>query len=62
VILNAADEVAVEAFLGGRVPFPAIAETIARSVERWGGSHEPGLSEIVSLDAEVRAALTTELH
>ena len=32
-VLNAADEVAVEAFLAGRLPFPAIAEALAAALE-----------------------------
>ena len=58
VVLNAADEVAVEAFLAGRIPFTAIAETIASAVERWGDSDEPDLEGIVRLDAEVRGELS----
>ena len=60
-ILNAADEVAVAAFLDGRIAFPTIASTIADAVARWGADADPGLDEIVALDAEVRATLTTEL-
>ena len=60
-ILNAADEVAVGAFLDGRIGFGAIAETISAAVERWGDDREPDLEEIVDLDAEVRAALREEL-
>ena len=60
-ILNAADEVAVEAFLAGRIPFPAIAETIASAVDRWGGPDEPDLAGVVSLDAEVRTTLAETL-
>ncbi len=32
--LNAADEIAVEAFLGGRISFPAIAATVAETLDR----------------------------
>ena len=60
-ILNAADEVAVEAFLAGRIPLPRIGEVIAESVDRWGVPEEPSLEGIVALDGEVRAALRTEL-
>lgn len=60
-ILNAADEVAVGAFLDGRIAFGRIAETIERSVVRWGDAHEPALDEIRALDAEVRSVLTKEL-
>jgi 1-deoxy-D-xylulose-5-phosphate reductoisomerase len=56
-ILNAADEVAVDAFLTGRIAFPAIADTIGSAVDRWGSSDEPDLEGIVALDAEVRSAL-----
>jgi 1-deoxy-D-xylulose-5-phosphate reductoisomerase len=57
VVLNAADEVAVAAFLDGRIPFPAIAETIATAVDRWGAPAEPDLAGIIGLDAEVRGSL-----
>ena len=61
VVLNAADELAVDAFLAGRIGFPAIAETIDSAVDRWGSSEEPDLAGIVDLDAEVRGALTRAL-
>jgi 1-deoxy-D-xylulose-5-phosphate reductoisomerase len=60
-ILNAADEVAVAAFLAGRLPFNGIAGVIGSAVERWESDDEPSLPEIVALDAEVRAALQTQL-
>jgi 1-deoxy-D-xylulose-5-phosphate reductoisomerase len=60
-ILNAADEVAVAAFLAGTLPFVALAETIERAVERWGSNEAPSLEEIVALDGEVRAALSADL-
>jgi 1-deoxy-D-xylulose-5-phosphate reductoisomerase len=60
-ILNAADEVAVAAFLAGSLPFTGIAGTIASAVDRWGTDDEPSLDGILSLDAEVRQALAAEL-
>jgi 1-deoxy-D-xylulose-5-phosphate reductoisomerase len=60
-ILNAADEAAVAAFLAGTITFPRIAGVIADAVERWGDSSEPDLEGIVTLDGEVRAALSVEL-
>ncbi len=60
-ILNAADEVAVAAFLAGGLPFTSIAETIAQAVDRWGTDEEPSLDGILALDAEVRSALTAQL-
>ena len=58
-VLNAADEVAVKAFLDGRIAFPAIAETIESAIERWGASDEPDLASIAELDSEVRTQLST---
>lgn len=60
-ILNAADEVAVEAFLGGRLPFTGIGLLIESAVERWGSDTEPTLDEIVALDAEIRDELSRSL-
>jgi 1-deoxy-D-xylulose-5-phosphate reductoisomerase len=61
VILNAADEVAVEAFLDGRIAFTEIASLIEDAVDRWGEPREPQLDELVALDAEVRPTLRREL-
>jgi 1-deoxy-D-xylulose-5-phosphate reductoisomerase len=60
-VLNAADEVAVAAFLDGRLRFTGIADTIESAVERWGSDGEPSLAEIAEIDAEVRAALSAKL-
>ncbi|MEP7081735.1 MAG: 1-deoxy-D-xylulose-5-phosphate reductoisomerase [Chloroflexota bacterium] len=60
-ILNAADEVAVAAFLQERIGLPGVAEAIGTAVERWGSDVEPDIAEIARLDAEVRAALIAEL-
>jgi len=60
-VLNAADEVAVAAFLACAIPFPAIASTLERAVDRWGTAVEPSMAEITALDAEVRGTLSGEL-
>ena len=60
-ILNAADEVGVEAFLAGRIPFPRIATLIDEAVDRWGGADEPELDDIAALDVEVRTALRRDV-
>ncbi len=60
-ILNAADEVAVAAFLDRRLPFGEIGGVIDAAVARWGGAGEPALEEIIDLDREVRDTLTAEL-
>lgn len=60
-ILNAADETAVAAFLAGTISFARIGGIIGDAVERWGRADEPDLEGIVTLDAEVRTALSVEL-
>jgi 1-deoxy-D-xylulose-5-phosphate reductoisomerase len=56
-----ADEVAVQRFLDGALDFPGITSLCSRAVERFGGrSGEPGLGELVELEAEVRAWAATE--
>ena len=60
-VLNAADEVAVEAFLDGRLAFTRIAALIDDAVTRWGSDLEPALEEIVAIDAEVRETLRAQL-
>jgi 1-deoxy-D-xylulose-5-phosphate reductoisomerase len=58
VVLNAADEAAVAAFLAGRIGFVAIPTMIDDAVARWGSDEEPDLAGIVALDGEVRQSLS----
>jgi 1-deoxy-D-xylulose-5-phosphate reductoisomerase len=61
--LSAADEVAVERFLRGDIPFTDIAPLLRRGAElgaRAGRGPEPDLDEIVAIDASVRASLAKE--
>ena len=53
-VLNAANEVAVDAFLAGRLSFPGIWETVGRVMERHGCVAEPGLPAILDADADAR--------
>ena len=53
-VLNAANEVAVEAFLGGRLSFPGIWETVGRVMERHGCVADPDLPAILDADADAR--------
>ncbi len=60
-ILNAADEVAIDAFLDGRIGFDRIAGTLEEAVARWGDDREPDVDGIMALDAEVRGSLRRSL-
>jgi 1-deoxy-D-xylulose-5-phosphate reductoisomerase len=58
--LSAADEIAVERFLRGEIPFTDMAPLLRRGVELGaaeGKSDEPELDEVVAIDGAVRAAL-----
>ncbi|MDB6138760.1 MAG: dxr [Verrucomicrobiaceae bacterium] len=57
-VLNAANEVAVEAFLDGRSPFPAIWHTVERVMSRHTVIEHPTLSQLIEADAWARAEAT----
>ncbi|HYV63143.1 MAG TPA: 1-deoxy-D-xylulose-5-phosphate reductoisomerase [Bryobacteraceae bacterium] len=52
--LNAADEVAVEAFLAGNIPFPGIAATVAECLEQVPVRPLTSVAELLELDRESR--------
>jgi 1-deoxy-D-xylulose-5-phosphate reductoisomerase len=52
--LNAADEVAVEAFLGGNLSFPGIAATVAECLEQVPMRKLTSVAELLELDGESR--------
>jgi 1-deoxy-D-xylulose-5-phosphate reductoisomerase len=54
--LNAANEVAVAAFLDGRIAFPAIVDTVRRVIDAGALAVPASLQDIFSVDAASRAA------
>jgi 1-deoxy-D-xylulose-5-phosphate reductoisomerase len=56
IALNAADEVAVEAFLERRIPFTGIADTIERVLAATPESHPGTIAEVLAADREARAS------
>lgn len=52
--LNAADEVGVEAFLEGRIPFPAIAETVEETLARQPSREPRTIEDVISIDLASR--------
>jgi 1-deoxy-D-xylulose-5-phosphate reductoisomerase len=58
---NAANEVAVDAFLHAGLPFPAIAETVAAVLEAVDGSRARDLDDLLEADAAARSAARTAL-
>jgi 1-deoxy-D-xylulose-5-phosphate reductoisomerase len=55
-VLNAANEIAVEAFLAGRIPFPAIVEAIARVLDRHSAAPLGSVEEALEVDGWARRA------
>ena len=53
-VLNAANEVAVQSFLDGRISFPAIAEVTQAMLDAHPFEVEPSLDDILRLDAWAR--------
>jgi 1-deoxy-D-xylulose-5-phosphate reductoisomerase len=53
-VLNAADEVAVEAFLAGRIPFSGIPEVIERTLEAIPGGPVRHFDDLFDVDAGAR--------
>jgi 1-deoxy-D-xylulose-5-phosphate reductoisomerase len=53
-VLNAADEVAVEAFLAGRIPFSGIPEVIERTLEAIPGGPVRHFDDVFDVDAGAR--------
>ena len=54
-VFNAADEVAVAAFLAGRLSFLGIAEVIESTLERASSRLVRSIEELKAIDAEARA-------
>ncbi len=52
--LNAADEIAVEAFMAPRIPLPPIAATVAETLERMPGREPSSIGEVLEIDAVSR--------
>lgn len=54
-VLNAADEVAVEAFVEGRIPFPGIARTVERVMKEMQVRSFRSIDDVLACDREARA-------
>jgi 1-deoxy-D-xylulose-5-phosphate reductoisomerase len=54
VALNAADEIAVEAFLGRKIPFNGIPRTIEEVLERTPETHPETIAGVLEADSQAR--------
>ena len=57
-VLNAANEVAVQAFLEGRLRFTGIAATIERVLEAYDPAQPSGIDEVLEIDRRAREVAT----
>jgi 1-deoxy-D-xylulose-5-phosphate reductoisomerase len=53
-ILNAADEIGVEAFLNGRISFPAIARIVEETLQKMPDREPASVEEILGIDQHAR--------
>ncbi|MDF3058396.1 MAG: 1-deoxy-D-xylulose-5-phosphate reductoisomerase [Rariglobus sp.] len=60
-IYNAANEVAVAAFLDGRLPFLAIPQVVEQTLQRLDSFEPADLAAVLALDAEARRVATSRL-
>lgn len=58
IILNAANEVAVELFLAGRISFTEIAAMVADALDRTTAPAPQSIGEVMALDSEIRASVS----
>ena len=62
VVLNAANEIAVDAFLNEKLAFPGIWETVGESMSRHELNRHPSLEEIIEADHWARQAATEIIY
>lgn len=60
-LLNAADEIAVEAFLGGRIPFLAIAEIVEETLSNGSARASSSVSDLLEIDREARVLAENQI-
>jgi 1-deoxy-D-xylulose-5-phosphate reductoisomerase len=60
-VLNAANEVAVQAFLAGRLAFTGIAGVIADTLQAVPGGHADDLAQVMDADARARRVAQTRV-
>ncbi|HOM30276.1 MAG TPA: 1-deoxy-D-xylulose-5-phosphate reductoisomerase, partial [Deltaproteobacteria bacterium] len=60
-VMNAADEVAVEAFLSGRIRFDEIVALVKKTMDMFGAFKVETPDELVELDRQARKALEAML-
>jgi 1-deoxy-D-xylulose-5-phosphate reductoisomerase len=60
--LNAADEIAVEAFLAGKIAFPAIPAVVEETLERVPAREAASVEEVLEIDELSRSVARQIVH
>jgi 1-deoxy-D-xylulose-5-phosphate reductoisomerase len=60
-VFNAANEIAVGAFLGARIPFLAISQIVEQTISRSSNFEPSNLQAVLSADAEARRVAESEI-
>ena len=58
IVLNAANEIAVELFLAGRIAFTEIPAIVAEALDRIPAAAPQSIDEVIALDSATRAKVT----
>jgi 1-deoxy-D-xylulose-5-phosphate reductoisomerase len=62
IALNAADEVAVAAFLAGEIPFLGIAEVIKDTLDETAVSHPESIEQVLAVDSSARSVARQQVE
>jgi 1-deoxy-D-xylulose-5-phosphate reductoisomerase len=61
IILNAANELAVSAFLQGLLRFPQITETVARALDESDFSAPQSIEDVLEIDRATRSSVQASM-
>jgi 1-deoxy-D-xylulose-5-phosphate reductoisomerase len=61
-VYNAANEVAVDSFLRGRIPFLAIPRIVGQALDRFANFEPPDLATVLGVDLEARRSAETDVE
>jgi len=59
---NAGNEIAVQAFLEGRIRFPEMADVVSEAIERVGVGQPTSIEDVLAVDRAARAVATEVAH
>ncbi|HCK90745.1 MAG TPA: 1-deoxy-D-xylulose-5-phosphate reductoisomerase, partial [Gemmatimonadetes bacterium] len=61
-VYNAANEIAVQAFLENAVSFPEMADLVLETIDRIGNSAVTGITDVLEVDRAARSVATEVAH